>query len=433
MRVVLISTYELGHQPFGLASPARWLRDSGHEVTAVDVAVSPFPSRAVREADWVCFYLPMHTATRMAAPLVERTRTLNPDARLAAYGLYAPLNAEYLRTLGIEATIGGEFEAALLRVIEGGDSASVSLDRLRFRAPDRSQLPALRRYASAVIDGERRVAGYTEASRGCKHLCRHCPIVPVYQGAFRVVQPEIVLEDIRAQVAAGAQHITFGDPDFFNGLAHALRIVEALHAEFPSLTYDVTIKIEHLLRHRDLLRSLAATGCAWITSAVESTQDEILAKLEKGHTRADFLQALRLCREAGLHLAPTFVPFTPWTTLAGYRDLLRVILAEDLVDAVAPVQLALRLLIPRGSRILELPDAPEWLRGFDSQGLLHRWSHPDPSMDALAAQVFDIAARKAPRRVAFQRIWEAAHGEPPPDYSLVARCTIPYLDEPWYC
>ncbi len=137
----------------------------------------------------------------------------------------------------------------------------ISLNRQNFLVPDRSDLPvafALRPIGgSAAIEKQ---VGYTEASRGCKHLCRHCPVVPVYNGTFRVVQRDVVLEDIRRQVAAGAQHITFGDPDFFNGVGHALALVEALHAEHPGVTYDATIKIEHLLKHRDALTVLAAHG-----------------------------------------------------------------------------------------------------------------------------------------------------------------------------
>jgi len=41
-------------------------------------------------------------------------------------------------------------------------------------------------------------------------------------------------------VAAGATHITFGDPDFLNGPGHALKVVRAAHAEFPRLTFDFT-------------------------------------------------------------------------------------------------------------------------------------------------------------------------------------------------
>ena len=114
--------------------------------------------------------------------------------------------------------------------------------------------------------------------------------MPVYQGQFRVVQPEVVLADIAAQVAAGAEHITFGDPDFFNGPTHAMHIVDAMHAAHPRVTFDVTIKVEHLLQHRDLLPRLAASGCAFVTSAVESLDDRVLAFLDKGHTRAGLLR-----------------------------------------------------------------------------------------------------------------------------------------------
>ena len=123
-----------------------------------------------------------------------------------------------------------------------------------------------------------------------------------------MVQPDVVLADIRQQVAAGAEHITFGDPDFFNGPTHAMRIVEALHREWPAVTYDATIKIEHLLKHRDLLPRLRETGCLFVTSAVESVDDAVLAKLDKGHTRADFIEVVREFRsrrpDARAHLHP---------------------------------------------------------------------------------------------------------------------------------
>ena len=379
MRVLLVSTYELGHQPFGLASPAAWLTQAGHEVACADLCIDSLDADTVREADLVAFYLPMHTATRLAAKVIERVRRLNPNAQLCCYGLYAPLNESYLRSLGVDAILGGEFEPGLVALAAGSKPASpISLDRLQFQVPLRTGLPPIEKYAALHIHGATKTTGYTEASRGCKHLCRHCPVVPVYQGNFRVVQPEIVLADIRQQVAAGAQHITFGDPDFFNGPTHAMRIVDALHREFPSLTYDATIKIEHLLKHRDLLPRLRETGCLFVTSAVESVDDAVLAKLDKGHTRADFIQVAREFRSIGLTLAPTFIPFTPWTTRQQYRELLAVLMDLDLVDHVAPVQLALRLLIPSGSRLLELAEIQAVIREFDEPALLYRWRHSDP-------------------------------------------------------
>ena len=442
MNVLLVSTYELGHQPFGLASPAAWLADRGHDVACVDLSVESLNADQVREADLVAFYLPMHTATRLSARVIEKVRGLNPGAHICCYGLYAPLNESYLRALGAQTILGGEFEPGLVSLVErlasgraGAPSEPViSLDRLQFQLPLRSALPPLEKYARLQIGSSSKRAGYTEASRGCKHLCRHCPVVPVYQGSFRVVQSDIVLADIRQQVAVGAEHITFGDPDFFNGPTHAMRIAEALHREWPAVTYDATIKIEHLLRHRHLLPRLRETGCLFVTSAVESLDDAVLAKLDKGHTRADFIEVVREFRSAGLTLAPTFIPFTPWTTRESYRELLELLLELDLMEHVAPVQLALRLLIPRGSRLLELEDIQAVVRAFDDPALLYRWQHPDPEIDDLANQALRIAASRGPRREIFGCLWNLVSERPLfEDLDLMPRATIPYLDEPWFC
>ena len=450
MRIVLISTYELGRQPFGLASPAAWLRHDGHHVTVVDLACSPMPWPAVEEAELLAFFLPMHTATRLFQKLIEKVRTANPRAHLCGYGLYAPLNDAMLRRLGVQTVMGGEFEQGLtdlarrLSMTRPGElpyrqpEPLISVARQQFRVPDRTGLPALAAYAQLTIDGATRRVGYTEASRGCKHLCRHCPVVPVYRGLFRVVQRDVVLQDIRQQVAAGAQHITFGDPDFFNGPGHAVPIVEALHAEWPELTYDVTIKVEHLLNHRDLLPVLKATNCLFVTSAVESFDDTVLGKLAKGHTPATFVEALALMRATDLALSPTFIPFTPWTTLEAYHDFLRALLELNLADQVAPIQLAIRLLLPEGSLLLDLPEMRSRIQPYDTRALCYPWKNTDPRLDVLCASVQDLIKRQERRRKTrweiFRQIWDLAEtGEFPVDAPMLSRATIPYLTEPWYC
>ena len=436
VNVVLISTYELGRQPFGLASPKAWLERDRHSVRTVDLAVEKFDPSVVSGADLVAFYLPMHTATRLALPVIDRVRRLNSSARIVCYGLYAPLNADLLRGFGVEAVLGGEFEAALVRLARGESDHQATIPKLEFITPNRSDLPKPARYAQFHQGPMAKSVAYTEASRGCKHLCRHCPVVPVYQGQFRVVNRDVVLADIRQQVAAGATHVTFGDPDFFNGPTHAARLVEALHAEFPSITYDATIKVEHLLQQRALLPVLRDTGCRLITSAVESVDDRVLQKLEKNHTCADFREAICLTREAGIAVQPTFIAFHPWSTIESYRDFLRVIAEIDLIENVASVQLVLRLLITSGSRLLELDEIRTLVRPFDAASLVYPWVHQDPEVDRLSARVFRLVAelqkQNRSRSEIFQEICDIA-GVPLDNHDLMPRATIPYLDEPWYC
>ena len=424
--IVLVSTYDLGRQPFGVASPLAWLRRAGVEARAIDLSRDRLSADAVALARVVAFYLPMHTATRLALPVIDRVRSINPAATLCAYGLYAQLNETLLREHGVGTILGPEAEEQLVAIaagagipspsaeaarVQGARAADHSVPRLQFIQPDRASLPPLDRYATLVMpDGTRRIVGSTDATRGCKHRCRHCPIVPVYNGQFRVVSVDVVLADVRAQVERGATHITFGDPDFFNGPAHARKVIDALHRECPQITYDVTIKIEHLLKHRELLPLLVKTGCLFVTSAVESVDDAVLEKLEKGHTRAGFIEAAALCRDAQLTLIPTFVAFTPWTTMASYIDLVNVVDDLGLTDHVAPVQWGIRLLVTFNSRLLELPDIQRVVGPFDPKTLTYPWTHDDPRVDALQRQMMALAQQ--PRQ---------------------ARSRVPYLDEPWYC
>lgn len=437
MNIVLLSTYDLGRQPFGLASPAAWLRRANHLVHTIDLSREQLSNDAIAAADLIAFYLPMHTATRLAMPVIGRVRAINPAAAICAYGLYAPLNEDLLRQHGVSIVLGPEAEQDLVEVAGGTDvppsrSPRSNIARLTFIQPDRAGLPPLDRYASLQMpDGSRKIVGATDATRGCKHRCRHCPIVPVYDGQFRAVAADVVLADIRAQVQQGATHISFGDPDFFNGPAHARRIVEALDAQFPEITYDAIIKVEHLLAHRQLLPLLTATGCVFITSAVESVDDEVLAKLEKGHTRADFMLAAQLCRDAGVTLVPTFVAFTPWTTMEGYVDLLRVVGDLDLINNVAPVQWGIRLLVTWQSRLLELPDIQDAIGPFDPKTLTYPWAHRDPRVDLLQQQVMALAGIGAGRSRAeiVTTVCELAQV----NVILPSRSAIPYLNEPWYC
>ena len=419
-------------------------------MSCFDLSLQKLDPEILQDAGLVALYVGMHTATRIAVQALPRVKQLAPKAHLCVYGLYAPMNEALLRALGVGTVLGGEVEPALLALcrrlrIDGNPMTQcepvISLTKVDFEVPDRSGLPKLSRYAHLVLpDGSTRIAGFAEGSRGCKHLCRHCPVVPVYQGKFRIVPVDVVTEDIRQQVREGATHISFGDPDFFNGPTHGMRLARALHEAFPHVTFDATIKIQHLIDHAALLPELRASGCLFITSAVEAVDDEILRLLAKNHTSRDFDRALALTREAGIALAPTFVAFTPWTTLAGYLAMLERLVELRLVESVPPVQLTIRLLVPAGSYLLQLPGFRETLMAFDPTLLGYPWVHSDARVDRLQRDLQALVQRSEKellaRREVFAAVWRLAHQaaeRPVPELTGDLGSPIARLSEPWYC
>ncbi len=404
--ILLISCYELGHQPFSLASPAARLKSEGYEVEAVDAAIEPIPEDSVRRAGFIGISVPMHTAMRVGMDLSRRIRNLNPDAHLCFYGLYATLNADFLLSQGTDSVVGGEFEQPLCDLVnrlcaeKGTDEdtgtnltpntippAAPHLIRQKWTVPDRTGLPALKRYAQLDTGMELLPAGYTEATRGCLHTCLHCPITPVYNGRFFTVPADVVLADINQQVRMGARHITFGDPDFLNGPTHALRILRRMHEAHPHLTFDFTTKIEHILQHAAFFSEARDLGGIFVVSAVESVSDLVLRRLVKGHNREDIVRALAILREAALPMRPSLVAFTPWTTLDDYMDLLDFVVVHDLVEHIDPVQYTIRLLVPPGSALLAQADTATWIGALDEAGFTHEWNHPDARMDLLHRRV----------------------------------------------
>ncbi len=450
----------MGHQPLGLASPAAVLRAHGHDVRCLDLAVEPPDPAAFREADLVGISIPMHTAARLGIEVARRVRAMNGGAHVAFYGLYASPLHDRLAGSGLaDSVVGGEYEPGLVALAERlaggarepkpipGVGGRLAFDRWRYPTPDRSGLPGLERYARLRIDGELRLAGYVEASRGCAHTCRHCPITPVYGGRLRLAPRDAVLADIDRLIELGAEHITFGDPDFMNAVPHSLAIAEDLHRRHPMVTFDATIKVEHLIEQEAALPRLRELGCLFVTSAFESTNDGVLRLLQKGHTRADMGRVVETMALAGLPVRPTWVAFTPWTTASDLLDLFEFVEAYGLVGHVQPVQYTLRLLLPPGSPLIDTVDRQGLLGPFDSEGLTHIWTNPDPRVEALQREFAEIVGRAAsaggcgdgePGFLTFDKLKRAAvraltGREAPLAPPLSPPVEPPGLTEDWFC
>lgn len=479
----MVSTYDLGHQPLNLASPAAALQASGHDVACWDMAVDPWGQSAEELfawADLTAVSVPMHTAMRLATQLLTEVRRRWPSLPICLYGLYAPLGADpYLSDLS-DHLIAGEYERELVSWVDSGgtrhrpeaaDAAPVVVDvgrrRLHstpehgsdvpptrpaaaLRVPARNLLPPLDRYAKLQVGDEERLVGYVETSHGCRHRCRHCPVPIVYDGRTTVVAVQELLADVEQLVTMGARHLTYGDPDLFNNPRHALRAIQAVHSAFPTLTFDCTVKVSHVLRDRDAWPTMAASGCLFVVSALESTDDRVLGYLDKGHTSSDASKAIAVLAGAGVQMRPSWLPFTPWTTLGQLTDLFEFLARHDLTANTEPVQATIRLLLPDGSLLLEREDIQSRITGYDAEALSWKWTSVDPLLDDLQAELSHVAedatTTAEPQEVTWKRLgrvvaraagvdpeWEST----PPDTAVRGRwpepALRPRLSEPWFC
>lgn len=436
MRVLLVGCYELGHQPLQVAAPAGVLRARGHDVRAIDLSMQSWDPDLAIWADRVAVSVPMHTAMRIGRRVIDLLRTSAPDTPVCAYGLYAPMLADVA-----DRVLAGETDDALADWIAGHDPGGVVfLGRGAATAgaplPARDLLPPLDRYAHLALDGDERPVAYVEASRGCAHRCRHCPVPVVYDGRIRVISLDDVLGDVEQQVAAGARHLTFGDPDFLNGVHHSLRVARAVHERFPDLTFDCTVKVEHILRHAEVWTELRELGCLFVVSAFESTNDTILELLDKGHTAADEAAAVSLLRAHGIEVRPTWLPFTPWTTPDDVRTLLRFVIDHDLVGNVDPVQYTIRLLIPKGSLLMGLPEVRARVGPYDDERGAHPWVATDPAVDALQVALTALVEGRLAAGASIPEVFRAVCAACDVDPGLVPAGATegrPRLTEPWFC
>ncbi|HEY8218161.1 MAG TPA: radical SAM protein [Acidimicrobiia bacterium] len=434
MHVAVVACYELGHQPLHVAAVAGRLRARGHDVRCLDLSLEPWDPALARWADRLAISVPMHTAMRIARRTIEHARIERGDLPVLTFGLYAPVLADVA-----DQTLAGETDQAVVDWVEGrGDGTVVHLGHGDATdgapLPARDLLPPLTRYVRLVTGAERHLVAHTEASHGCAHRCRHCPVPVVYDGRIRIVDVDAVLADVAQQVDAGARHLTFGDPDFLNGAQHARRVVQAVHQRFPDLTFDCTVKVEHILRHSALWPPFADAGCVFVVSAFETVDGTTLARLAKGHDADDMARAVDLLREVGIEIRPSWMPFTPWTTLDEIRGILEFVADHDLVANVDPVQYTIRLLLPPGSLLLDHADVLPHLGGYDAERGCYEWRSADPGMDDLQARLAtlvedDVSAGIAPTTT-YNAIRRESGLAPVAVTSTTPRAR---LSESWFC
>ena len=428
MKILLLSFYDLGKQPKIISELYKKLDNGSNQIDIVDYSIEE-KDLTLDNYDVLGIYASMHTASVLAEQYLRDRKLPN---KLFVFGLYANVFSEMFSDFqSIHSFDSDELESLLEVQLNPNYSFKHSV-------PDRTILPSITDYSHIVDGSNNLIAGSVETTYGCKHECTHCPVPIEFKGMFKTFGTEKIITDVTNQVEEGAKHISFNDPDFFNGPKHALKILQLLNEKHPSITYDSTIKVEHILKYPDYFQELKNLNMLFVISAFETTNDHVLNILQKNHSFNDLNKAVELSLENNIDIRPTWMPFSPWTEQNDLISIIKLIENYKLRETVDPIQLTIKLLVPKNSLILKKPEMKEYLLDYDPASFSYAWQYKFPNIDNIQNELFTYVLQHESENEYTQYlglvdILESHTNETLLNSEKYSQRIVPKLSETWFC
>lgn len=391
MKILLISTDEVGFQPLGLACAKPYL-SSLAEVELVDISVMQEPT--CDNYDLIAFSIPTFGAIEQSIQLMTKFRNNGYSKPLICYNQYATVQPESFLLDDNCFIVMGEYETVLEELVNAylekkslnaidfvysqeNKNPLKNLKRTKFLTPDRTSLPKLSNYA--YKNGK--LVGNIETMRGCAHGCTYCSVFAAYQKRVVKIPDEIILKDIDYVVQKGAEHITFIDADFFSTGKKGVRLIKQMHQKYPKLTFDITLRLDDVVRYREFFPALKKYGCIEITSAFEFPSDVVLKEFDKRITLQDMDEGLAILREVQIPIVPTFISYNPWANAEDMIEFGQYLNNTGLMSDIDDMQLKTRLLLYKGSPLLENKTIQKL--ALMDKGYHYEWKHIDQEVDQM--------------------------------------------------
>jgi len=428
LKILLLSFYDLGKQPKIISELYKKLDNGSNQIDIIDYSIEE-KDLTLDNYDVLGIYASMHTASVLAEQYLRDRKLPN---KLFVFGLYANVFSEMFSDFqSIHSFDSDELESLLQVQLNPNYS-------YKHTVPDRTILPSITDYSHIVDGSNNLIAGSVETTYGCKHECTHCPVPIEFKGMFKTFGTEKIITDVTNQVEEGAKHISFNDPDFFNGPKHALKILQLLNEKHPSITYDSTIKVEHILKYPDYFQELKNLNMLFVISAFETTNDHVLNILQKNHSFNDLNKAVELSLENKIDIRPTWMPFSPWTEQNDLISIIKLIENYKLRETVDPIQLTIKLLVPKNSLILKRPEMKEYLLDYDPSSFSYAWKYKFPNIDNIQNELFTYVLQHESENEYAQYlglvdILESHTNETLLNSEKYSQRIVPKLSETWFC
>lgn len=400
---ILVSIFEGGYQPINALTGLAALHDAGHDTDFLDAYVDGYDIKKLSQYDTIILPVPLYDSLNSAIQLCKELKAAGCKAETVMFGQYATINAPYLSGRYADHVVSGEWEVPLVSLMNrkaggtepvvnvyshGSTTPEQAVQMLKLRGtmakPLRNMAPNLTKYPQphlVTLMGTEKVVGGIELTRGCHHKCTYCSVYSAYDGKVLLGDVDQILLDVDVLVEQGMEHMTFIDAEFFNATRRSFDALNRIHKRHPSLTFDFTTRVDHILENRDRLTELRDQGVRVITSALEFPKNEVLKQVCKEVDVEDLKEAVRLVQEAGITLNPTFIMFNPWVTLEDFPRFHDFLVETNMENLVDPVQFETRLHLYKGSPLLK-NDTVRALR-MEEQEFHFDWFHPDERVDDL--------------------------------------------------
>ncbi|MGI9489275.1 MAG: arsinothricin biosynthesis radical SAM protein ArsL [Geminicoccaceae bacterium] len=405
MKTVVMSIFEGGYQPITALSAFTALQESGHDTEFFDLYVEGEEKLAsLADSEVFVLSVPLYDALKAVPDIVGQIKAIRSDARIVFFGQYATINAGLLAGSQGDYAVVGEWEHPLVGLLDNltgkatdvpegiADGQMVSSGQIpkpyrsrnHMQVPNRRVAPSLAKYPQPHLDkllGKSTIVGGLETTRGCHHKCTYCSVFAAYDGKVILSSEDIVVRDVANLVDQGMEHLTFIDADFFNAKRYAMNMLRSLHKEFPSITYDLTTRVDHILENPDFVDEMADLNVRVITSALEFPSQTVLDQVYKEMTVPMIEEAIASIGKSGIILNPTFIMFNPWVGLEDIAKFHDFVTRNGLEELIDPIQYETRLHLYKGSPLLLNPTIQNL--ELTEQEFHIDWKHPDPLVDEL--------------------------------------------------
>ncbi|KKM09943.1 RNA modification enzyme MiaB [Clostridiales bacterium PH28_bin88] len=246
-----------------------------------------------------------HLGDSKSRQMIRRAVRRNPEAVVAVTGCYAQVSPDEVCAIpGVDLIIGTQDRGRIVELVDRVARERVPLNLVR-------DVREAREFEELPLEEISRVRAFLKIQEGCRQFCSYC-IVPFARGPVRSRHPDRTIEEVERLVRAGYKefvltgvHIGSYGVDLPGGVDLA-GLVRRL-VDVPGLARLRISSLDPNEFTPELVDVLAGSPviCPHFHIPLQSGEDEVLRRMRRRYTTADYTRVLQELRDRNPDLAIT--------------------------------------------------------------------------------------------------------------------------------